>query len=604
MVTDIARARFLKWKVDYVPDYVMSAGVVPKFHGRENKQSISMGKYSLILLFIKLVACLSDRGDNLIFEEYRESFVKDEYSDALSGILTEHPNLHSAMDMDWGYPNNLIYMVDSPKDPVGRRDPYLVEARGEHNPATSYGFQEKTAMAATNAQASRLVKTSKAIQRRDLASAKLETKMVKENIVLNELWGKLGRRPPRVQELRLRNGTELFMNNLHAFRSYLMGGPLALANLDERLLESAQADGKLILQNDKTMRWMPVHCFSIGMRIKKSSLPFLHTPQAYLQKVLEERTDRIYLMKTFEDPDAYTAELAVYMLSNHPFIARPICVDREGVYSSETISRPQILFEYTRLGRSSDWAQRPDATVAALGKLSAQLLDALLYLHHLGFGNGALAAENIFVQKDSGSLLLMDFAHAAPIPLEPAPSESACRAPEQLGLVTGRVGVAADFWSLGQIIASWHLAKHLLPETSEGRVEDFDPFLGTLKGDSVSRYPITIQSASRPDFMNSAMVDKFSPGLRELLAMLTTPNPLLRRFSSYSGRKLLKGIPFFDEINWDELETVEEQRSRDNSRLIQYIPGKTHWWLETGECILIGDLRSSREALALKMDFN
>lgn len=134
----------------------------------------------------------------------------------------------------------------------------------------------------------------------------------------------------------------------------------------------------------------------------------------YLPGALAQRaTDRSVLPRWPDDQDAYVQGLESFLVEartlatfRHPHIVR---VAR----FFEANHTAYMVLEYERGTSLKDWrAAHPDADEQQLLAMLQPLLDGLALVHEAGYLHRDVKPDNIYVRKDDGSLVLLDFGAA------------------------------------------------------------------------------------------------------------------------------------------------------------------------------------------------
>lgn len=303
--------------------------------------------------------------------------------------------------------------------------------------------------------------------------------------------------------------------------------------LDQRLLRAIRTNSPVLFGEDRAVSWFPVQCSVMGINLRMISVlqsSKVATSNA-VYKVKDEKTGKVYAYKLFGKAEDYSAEIGFFMVANHPMIVKPVCIQRERKGGK---GRAGLLMEFVEGESSQVYAKRSSTTKAQLTKLSAQLLVALKYMHKIGFVHGDLKADNIIVTP-SGDLVVIDFGYSVPFPYsKPNRGNPAIKAPELAGLIDAVLDEALDMWAYGAVLATWFYPKY---------------YTAGKKPYSMMRI------GHHRNYVFNSVPIKFPTELRAILYLCLSPNTALRRFRNVKTLQFLKGMVFFADIDWEEVET-------------------------------------------------
>lgn len=241
-----------------------------------------------------------------------------------------------------------------------------------------------------------------------------------------------------------------------------------------------------------------------------------------------------YAHKTFGKPDEYTAELnAAMFTADHPFIAKAICIHSGKDENSHTIAG--ILFEHVDGYKSNRYAAKV-AKPDDIERISWQLLDALQYLHYVGFVHADLKPENVLIDRN-GNVKMIDFGFAIPLPhYKTGRGTSSTMAPELIEATHGAVHEGIDWWAYGSTVAIWTGAN--LKRSASKR---FIPM-------HVNSKHSTQSNEDKEQVTFGTVPDRMRPELKEMLYLFFDPNPERRRFNTLGQLDFLKSLPYFSSL--------------------------------------------------------
>lgn len=246
--------------------------------------------------------------------------------------------------------------------------------------------------------------------------------------------------------------------------------------------------------------------------------------------MVDRSTGKNYAYKVFDLPDEYTAELTVSMLTaDIPHLVKPICIKAEG-------GRAGIVFEFIQGWRSTEFlsklAQRSplEQTYSVVQRMSAQLLEAISFLHYLGFIHADLKPENVMVDLE-GNIWVIDFGFSLKLPFTKGErGTSSTMAPELIKALPGQIHEGIDWWAYGSTVGIW------LGIIFQPTVPLEDRFIPLV----IKRRKKVLEQMFRWGRWPAGMPAEAT----SFLKLFFVPDPDRRRFNTEAQLDFLKSTPF------------------------------------------------------------
>lgn len=271
-------------------------------------------------------------------------------------------------------------------------------------------------------------------------------------------------------------------------------------------------------------RWAPMRCSMLGYDLW--NIGEIHDGKrnsVYL--VQDKATKRRFVHKLFDEIVEYTAELNMAMLTaGHPYIAQPICIEPEG-------RRGGIVFEYVEGPSSKVYAAQGNLAPEDVRRMAGQLLEALVYVHYLGYIHADLKPENVMIGLD-GNIKVVDFGFALHTSTPKGDRGTASTmAPELVRAVDGAIHEGVDWWAYGSTVAMWHSLQQ------GGAGKRFVPLYVNKKQKSYT-------SNDHGMFTFGTCPAGFDQDLRAFLNLFFDGNPERRRFNTVAQIEFLQNTRY------------------------------------------------------------
>lgn len=280
--------------------------------------------------------------------------------------------------------------------------------------------------------------------------------------------------------------------------------------------------GPVLLTEQLAVSWLPVECKVLGLELRPQKT--IHAGKRNkLQEMVDHQTGHRYAYKTFDNADEYTAELSFFMVADHPYFVKPKCIVREA-------RRPGIVMELVKgVGNSLAYVKESGVDGTDLARLSAQLFEALSYMHWLGFVHADMKPENVMVDAD-GNIKVIDFGFAIPLPFgKRGRGTPSTTAPELVGAVEGEIHEAIDWWAYGSTLAMWYSVHYDGERWIPLRVKRGEPL---VMSEPPGRLPSYV---------------------REVIHLCLHPDTESRRFNTAIQQSHLRSLSLFQRIDWSDI---------------------------------------------------
>lgn len=234
------------------------------------------------------------------------------------------------------------------------------------------------------------------------------------------------------------------------------------------------------------------------------------------------KTGKLYAHKTFDQPDEYTAELTVGMVTgNHPYIVQPICIRPHD-------TRPGIVFEYVSGMTSTQFAMQQHVGYGEVQRMSAQLMEAIAYIHYQGYIHADMKPDNVMITPE-GNIKIIDLGFALKLPYTKGNRGTpATMAPELISAVPGPLHEGIDWWAYGSTVAIWNSL--IISRSKNGR------FIPLLLERSALHHDEMFQFGRCPA--------EFNDDLKAFLALFLQADPDRRAFNTADQVEFLKQTPY------------------------------------------------------------
>lgn len=197
--------------------------------------------------------------------------------------------------------------------------------------------------------------------------------------------------------------------------------------------------------------------------------------------------------------------------------------------------RYSIITDFVEGAQSHEMAAV--ATAEQLRYMVAQLFNALVELHKVGFIHCDLTPANVMVSKDF-VVKLIDFGMAMPVGHATGNRGSFyIRAPELQEMSPGKIDVGIDWWAFGCTVAIWYYYH-------------FNPKMLNDKTSSYHFTPMKLISKRRNKFSSGTFPAQFSSELRKFLSMFLTIDPETRTFSTVRLQEMVRNHEYFNGFDW------------------------------------------------------
>lgn len=293
-------------------------------------------------------------------------------------------------------------------------------------------------------------------------------------------------------------------------------------------------------------------CRKVGLTNLKLLKVLQDETNSYVMLKQDTTTGKLYVEKSTTRENSFDKETEFFKVAdiNDPYFAKFACYSVENK-GHET--RYSVVTDYFDGRDSHITAQR--ASFSQLQSMTAQLFNAIVKLHRIGYVHADIKPGNVLASDDF-KIQLIDFGMVERISeARKYRGSPYTRSPELHDMAPGPVNEGLDWWAFGATVAIWayyqcQVGHHKLLDREDG-VDFLQRAIANFQINS--QYDFTPMKWGGGRFHAYSIPSCFNPQIRSFLALFLTIDSELREFNTEALQARVRAHPFFDGFDWNSI---------------------------------------------------
>lgn len=290
-------------------------------------------------------------------------------------------------------------------------------------------------------------------------------------------------------------------------------------------------------------------CSTIDLTHMKILKVLQDEENSYVMLKQDTKTGKLYVEKSTTSRSSFDKETEFFKVAdkNDPYFAKFACFSVKG-------DRFSIVTEYFD-GRDSHHLAKY-ASFSQLQRMTAQLFNAVIKLHRIGYVHADIKPGNVLASDDY-NIHLIDFGMVERVAQARKYRGSPyTRAPELHDMTPGPVHEGIDWWAFGATVAIWfyyncNTGGYRKNVANLDQLDYIQRAVATFQINA--QYDFTPMKWSGGKFHANAIPSCFDEKTRSFLAMFLALDSELREFNTERLQDKVRSHPFFEGFDWSSV---------------------------------------------------